>query len=410
MVPSNLGNENCRGNPTIQFLKLRRERWDARQILLEIERHTLIRVFRAWKDKRRRKRCNLPIELNACDSSHPAIIKRTQIMSNVSKTLHSNPPKWRCITWTGHIETYIRSVSKDNACDVDSGQDKANKEPLILAIDKGNKFFLSNLLCCYTPDSLPTCAWRKGLSSVFPEIVEIMLIFASTDQTNVSKKNLSQILNMSVSGCDLNHSFLHQAAHRGNVETIKLLVSYGAEINKKNAFDRTPLHLACATARYWGGIRSRNTSRQIYSDKSLSFSSLSHSVCALLSLGSNPNSIDCNGETPLYEACRSFDEYSIRVLLNSGASPLLVSNNSKMCFEVVKHEHRSRVLAIIKSSLQQIGCSETFSRMIARFTAHQTWTSIVGQFDKICKRCGQKVSTCERIKSSSFSHWLYSHQ
>ena len=41
---------------------------------------------------------------------------------------------------------------------------------------------------------------------------------------------------------------LHQAALKNNQELVDLLLEYGADVNRPNAYGETPLHLACQAA------------------------------------------------------------------------------------------------------------------------------------------------------------------
>ena len=96
---------------------------------------------------------------------------------------------------------------------------------------------------------------------------------------------------------------LHHAAGFGDIETIKLLLDNGADVNTKNRLDGTPLHWA---------VRSDEKMR------------------LLLKRGADINSKTQNGSTPLYLASRRRDSHSVLLLLlDKGADPNIATMNGR---------------------------------------------------------------------------------
>ena len=96
---------------------------------------------------------------------------------------------------------------------------------------------------------------------------------------------------------------LHHAAGFGDIETIKLLLDNGADVNAKNRLDGTPLHWA---------VRSDEKTR------------------LLLKHGAEINSKTQDGSTPLYLASRRRDSHSVlRLLLDKGADPNIATMNGR---------------------------------------------------------------------------------
>ncbi len=98
-------------------------------------------------------------------------------------------------------------------------------------------------------------------------------------------------------------TLLHHAAGFGNIETIRLLLDHGVDVNAKNRLEGTPLHWA------------------VRSDEKTGL---------LLEHGAQINSKTQDGSTPLYLASRRRDSHSVlRLLLVKGADPNLATLNGR---------------------------------------------------------------------------------
>ncbi len=96
---------------------------------------------------------------------------------------------------------------------------------------------------------------------------------------------------------------LHHAAAFGNLETLKLLLNSGADVNAKNRLEGTPLHWAVRNHEKMG---------------------------LLLDHGAHINDKTQDGSTPLYLASRRRDSPSVlRLLLKKGANPNLATLNGR---------------------------------------------------------------------------------
>jgi len=86
---------------------------------------------------------------------------------------------------------------------------------------------------------------------------------------------------------------LHRAALAGDAEGLERDAVYG-DVDYRDAFDRTPLHLAAACGHM-------------------------AVVEKLLSFGANPSARDFSDTTPVVAAARNFHRHVVRVLLDAGA-------------------------------------------------------------------------------------------
>ena len=121
-----------------------------------------------------------------------------------------------------------------------------------------------------------------------PDLIRVLLAHGAdvNARTDVGKGNSIK------SGA----SPLYFAADRGNIESAKLLIRAGADLNIQDGQGWTPLHLACYRGR-------------------------AAMVALLAESGANTNLLDHNGQTPLHLAAWQGSVSMVEVLLKHGADP-----------------------------------------------------------------------------------------
>jgi ankyrin repeat protein len=95
---------------------------------------------------------------------------------------------------------------------------------------------------------------------------------------------------------------LHMAAAAFRRPVAELLIEYGADCRAKNRRGGEPLHYA-ADANRWNPTAQAET------------------IKYLISIGANPNALDIAGVTPLHRAVRTRSLPAVRELLDGGANP-----------------------------------------------------------------------------------------
>lgn len=119
---------------------------------------------------------------------------------------------------------------------------------------------------------------------------------------------------------------LHYAAAFGSLESVKLLLESGAEVNVRNAFDATPLLLAATLPDKVALLLAKGADPKIATKAGrtpLSVAAASpdadESVRLLLKAGANVNDTDARGSTPLLEASAAGRGDIARLLVERGA-------------------------------------------------------------------------------------------
>ena len=141
---------------------------------------------------------------------------------------------------------------------------------------------------------------------------------------------------------------LSDAAWRGDIDTVRRLVTNGADINELNG---TPLFLAARGGHPLGphacGDETKGRAAEIE---------------ALLALGANPNQRDgrprtiggSSGWTPLFVALHHHQFESAMVLLNHGADPTLKSDQGMTVMEMAQFEDApSAVIELIQEKAKK---------------------------------------------------------
>lgn len=147
------------------------------------------------------------------------------------------------------------------------------------------------------------------------------------DNPDLKKKALetaryknSNLVASRINDCDLNvctdekgNSPLHTAVIKGNLETIKDLISKGADVNARNIHGVRPLHLAAVEANL-------------------------EIVGCLIENGAIVDCLDLNGRNPVYEACRSSKTGTATVIskfLDIGAKTDILDTDKNTLMHVV---------------------------------------------------------------------------
>jgi len=114
---------------------------------------------------------------------------------------------------------------------------------------------------------------------------------------------------------------LMMAAQRDNLENVKLLIQYGAEINAVNEDD---MQGALVIAENWDVIR------------------------FLVQSGADLEIRDDWGQTPLAIAARIGDEKKAEILLELGANPFAKDNDGQIPLEIAKKHKNKYVIELLK--------------------------------------------------------------
>ena len=130
-----------------------------------------------------------------------------------------------------------------------------------------------------------------------PVMVEVLLSFGANPNIETNYKSYKE---------EGGESLLHIASLFNQVESVKLLLQYGAEINAKNNKLNTPLHYACACS----------TSNEV--------------VKLLIERGAEVNSLNEEGTTPIFNAVTQKNFDAINILLENNADINIVSEKVGM--------------------------------------------------------------------------------
>lgn len=128
-------------------------------------------------------------------------------------------------------------------------------------------------------------------------------------------------------------SFLHYLSQRANTdEEIKLIetfIKHGADVNKRNCINQTPLHNACISG--------------------------NHKIVALLLLnGADINAQDDNGKTPLHIAMGKHHLETIQMLIHFKANTNIIDNYGQKPQDCIK---KSSIAKIVKNMLDALTIS-----------------------------------------------------
>lgn len=148
---------------------------------------------------------------------------------------------------------------------------------------------------------------------------------------------------------------LAQAILRRKVEIARLLISRGADVNKADSSQRTPLHLAVERA--LPELVSALLSAKADPEKldAIGWTPLHHAAAnnqldvarALLKGGAKAGSLSQRGGTPLHEAAASAGADLVRLLLEAGVDPKIVSKEGVTALDIARKFNNTAALEVL---------------------------------------------------------------
>ena len=171
---------------------------------------------------------------------------------------------------------------------------------------------------------------RKPVASEVKE-----LITAVRDHDHAAVKAILQSASEHVNGPDSGGSTpLHHAAGFGALETMKLLIGAGAEVDARNERNSTPLHWAVSDMEKIRLLLARGADINAKTETEHTPVGLAamhrfdnSPLKLLLEKGADPNIASINGRTPLMAASRAGNVEAMKLLLASKADPRAAAGN-----------------------------------------------------------------------------------
>ena len=127
---------------------------------------------------------------------------------------------------------------------------------------------------------------------------------------------------------------LHHAAGFGTLETMKLLIEMGAQIDARNIRSSTPLHWATSDTEKVRLLLAHGANINAKTERKrtpVALAAMQRFDIAplrlLLDKGANPNIASFNGQTPLMDAARAGNVEAMKLLLANKANPSAVAGN-----------------------------------------------------------------------------------
>lgn len=120
--------------------------------------------------------------------------------------------------------------------------------------------------------------------------------------------------------------FLRKAVEKVNLEAVVELLKRGARVNAQDSHGRTPLHFIC---------KDRNNNSKGYSEYRLEIAKL------LLQAGADPNIVDHDKQSPLYDASFIHWQPMMKLLVEHGANPNLANYNKIVAIQYAVSDRHS---------------------------------------------------------------------
>ena len=389
-----------------EFLRLRREAWKIRLGSLKINKRLLRTTFAAWKNYKDPDPKLTEEQLKAARIARVKDLELQRTKLQVPKRyfgknscyldylIEPGVKQWRNSLWVDSVPVPETNILLP--VDPLPSQFPLTMEDMYKsAIDLGQATYVRQLLKYRdeNPSTFSPLLTSYAMTSGHPTVVKVFLDFG-IDPNGIACMPYTQSRN-SVNRSTHNSTFLHRAAHRGDYESMKLLLQFGANVNPRNAAQRTPLHLACATM--------QNTAYMRIGLKS-------HPAVLLLENGADYNAVDSKGFTALHLACLSGDVFAIRALIRAGASVLSESNRAVVPYELIPRKCKQQVLQVLERALDRANKSKEFRIMFAKVNSRIVFRHVMSSFAVICKVCGRRVTTCRHNRFSKYSYWKMTHQ
>ena len=173
----------------------------------------------------------------------------------------------------------------------------------------------------------------KPRKQVDPKVRELIAAVRKHDIASV--KRILKSASERVNGQDNGGSApLHHAAGFGTLETMKLLIEAGAEVDARNDRNSTPLHWAVSDTGKIRLLLARGADINAKTERELTplgLAAMQHFDIAplelLLEKGANPNIASINGQTSLMAAASAGNVEAMELLLGKKADPLAVAGS-----------------------------------------------------------------------------------
>ncbi|KAH9134344.1 hypothetical protein AeRB84_019797 [Aphanomyces euteiches] len=146
---------------------------------------------------------------------------------------------------------------------------------------------------------------------------------ASLNQTSVVQRWIDKGHDVDHEDSD-HHRALCVAAQNQCLETMALLVQYGADVNQTEVGGRTPLHCACA----WGKLEATNF---------------------LIEHGADVDAKDANGQAPLHLACQNGDPKLVQILFAARADPYVADEHRRIPHDIASDWKRLEAMTELQN-------------------------------------------------------------